>query len=187
MGRTKQTTRKKGDEKPKATVKRFSSAKERFEWREKTSDRKFQSVATYKAKDRLWVVTKQPVGNLQMVDKELIVDEDGDRVYRVVHMIGKTGEAIQKYGFVRRIEKHVLPENQVGSIVDEATSKKLDAWLKSAKEDVETTDHKTGMVLRRLDLKPCNVHVPGWNRITKAEAKRNLERNIRTMLNIMFA
>ena len=131
----------------------FKTKKEREKWQENKSNPRWRSLQDYKPVDRLWIVTKAPVNDLFMVDAQSFVDEDGDHLYRMVHQVDKAGRVTQKYGFVNVFDSWMIRADQVESVVDEKTAKQLDAWIKSAKEDVQyTTAH--GFVDRKVELEP---------------------------------
>ena len=94
-------------------------------------------------------------------------------VSRVVYAVDATGDVKQKYGHVDCISGFTLPLAQIESVVSDDLAAQLDAWIKSAREEVEFT-HPSGVVDTKVELEPCPVAVPGWRRVTKAEetAKR---------------
>ena len=159
MGRKVQTIRKK----------RILKSKQKFDdWMKKKSNPRWQSVASYKSIDRFWIVTKEPICGLVMVDKEEIQDHEGDDVYRIVYSVDATGEVSEKYGFVNVFNNKMLLSSQIQTVVSEDIAIQLDKWIKTAKEGVEFT-HPSGFVDTKVDLKPCPVKVPGWKHITKAQ------------------
>lgn len=165
MGRTIQTAR--------GGKRVFKTKKQLLQWMEKESEPKWSSLQDYKPQHRLWIVTKQPVGALYMVDCQKIQDHEGDDLYRVVYSVSATGEIAQQYGFVRVFTSTLIKASEVETILDENVSKRLDNWVKSAQEDVEfTTTH--GFRDTKVELKPCKVKVPGWKPITKAQAQKNI-------------
>lgn len=165
----------------------FKTEEEREKWHKK-SDQRFwinQSYQHYKPEHRLWVITTL-TKDLAMVDSQMVIDKDGDKVYRTVFMINKDGTPCLDHGFLRCFDTHYLRAEHVEPVSD-AYQKKLDDWVKSMKECVMKESDPIpgmgcGMRYETVEYKPCRMRIPGWERLSKKDLEKRREDNIRSMM-----
>lgn len=165
----------------------LNNEKERKTWLKK-SDAKFwidYSFKNYDPKHRLWVITTI-TNDLQMIDSELLIDPDGDKVYRTVFKINKDGTPSLDHGYLKCYDSYYLRAEHVKP-VSETYQKKLDDWVKSMKECV-TKEGKPmkelggrGMIYETVEYKPCSMRIPGWERISKKELEKRQKETIKAM------
>ncbi len=176
MGRAEKQTKQKSVQKKPVNI---STDAKREKWLEK-SDKRRNKVE--------WVTL---TGSLDLVaiDPELLLDQDGDRVYRQVYFVTKDGLPTEKWGFAKTYDNTFLHERFIGRIPQDV-QKKIHKWFETRTEDVQYTDERTGMVFGRLEIKPLKVNVPGWERLTKKEYKKHREESIQStaaLFSRMFA
>jgi hypothetical protein len=158
------------------TARRFKTSAARDKWAAK----KPWALREYLPKNRQWAVLTG-TRDLVMVDKEKIVDWDGDELYRIVYAVDHMGRPSVDHGFVRVHESSYARAAFVAPIADEATQTALDAWVRSAKEDVPQ-ESAEGFRYATCQIEPCPVAVPGWERITKEENAERTARFIEKMV-----
>lgn len=144
----------------------------------------FGGASSYNVKERAWIIMTE-TKDLGMIDKQLAVDQDGENVYRLVHLIGKDGVPMSDHGSVRLLSTTFLREQYCAILPDE-WQEKLDVWLKtSITEDVLEED-KHGFRFPKLKCKPLTLKVPGWERLSAAALKKRREDNIRQLVGQFF-
>jgi hypothetical protein len=166
---------------------RLNNEEERQEWHEK-SDHRFWINGSYQHYDpshRTWVITTL-TNDLAMVDSELVIDPDGDRVHRTVFMINKDGTPCLDHGFLRCFDTHYLRAQHIKPVSD-AYQKKLDDWVKGMTECVMKEGEPMaalgghGMRYETVEYKPCRMRIPGWDKVSKKELEKRQKQNIKAM------
>ena len=167
-----------------ATTLKFQTAEQREKWTDQRSQQ-FCVLKEFKEKDRHWVI-KTLSHDLCMVDSTPFTDEDGDTLWRVVYEIDKQGRPYERHGCVHVCSTQFLRFEHAKVVSDVALQKKLDKWIKSAKEMQETTDERSGIQYNRVVIKPLKLNVPGWERVTAAEAKKRMKNLAKQISGVLF-
>jgi len=115
----------------------IKNQKQREKWLAKRNQLfwKNESFLGYKPKDRMWCVLTL-TRNIAMLDPQLIIDEDGDEVYRMVFKVLDDGNIATDWGFARTFDRY-YPKKQYVHRLSPQQELKLDKWFKSMKEDVQ--------------------------------------------------
>lgn len=175
MGRAK-TSRKR-----KATA--FKTEKALLSWRSKKSSPRWMHLQEYDPAKRLWV--KRNGGGVAMVDAEKVTDHDGEDVYRAVYIVNPDGMPYRKWGFVSVLSDIFLRAVET-EVLEEEIAVKLDAWIKSARENIQVVN-ADGWKDERCDITPCRIKIPNhtpW--ISEAQSRANMKRNISAMANLFM-
>lgn len=161
----------------------ISTDGKREAWMKKRA-KHFDGASKYNVRERAWIIMTD-TKDLGMIDKQLVVDQDGENVYRLVHLIGKDGIPMQDNGYVRVLSTTFLREQYCAILPDE-WQEKLDAWLKTSITEDKLKEDEHGFVFPTLECKPCNLKVPGWERLSPAALKKRREDNIRQLVGQFF-
>lgn len=161
----------------------LDSSEKRERWLAQRASRywKNDSCMNYKPEDRMWVRITA-TNHLAMLDPQLIIDENGLLIHRLIYQINADGTINNDHGYPK-IYRNIFPKTQFVERLSPKKEAELDQWFKSIQECIIKTE-SNGFKFLTMEYTPLDLskYVENVHTLTQQELLNNMRANLMHLL-----